>query len=175
MGRHDKSKVRAGTLQFIHPHPPRVHVDCARIKRQIGKQPVRLPVGRILQRDPVPGPENGAQEHHQIIVSCADDDLVRTAVHPSGLMEITADRRAESRFPLGTPEPEQFRTVIQQTFPGKLPPCIVRETVQVNAVWREVIPVRLSLVFYRSLPGRLRGTDLVQAIDLRHIVASLRL
>ena len=57
---------------------------------------IRLLVRRILKGNPVPSPQDHAKEHQDIVASRANDNLVRRTVYPSCLMQIAADRIAET-------------------------------------------------------------------------------
>ena len=84
-------------------------------------------------------PDHRCKQHQQVVIAGPDDDLLWSAVDSACLMEIAADGAAQPVFPLWTSQPKQLRLVIQQAFPGKLPPGIIGKAVQIHSVWRKVI------------------------------------
>ena len=121
---------------------------------------------RIFKSNPVLRSDNRTKQHHKIIIPGAHDDLFRQTLHPARLMKIAADGISKSRIPLGTPEAEEFGSVLPQTLSGEFPPCIIRKAVQIDAVRREIIEIFPAFpACGRSLRRRL-PFDPVESFDL---------
>ena len=77
MGGHHKRNVRPRLFQFVRPHALCIHVYSAHFTGKIFKQSVSLLISRVFQSDPAAGPDDGTEQHHQIVIPRPYNDLIR--------------------------------------------------------------------------------------------------
>ena len=173
MGRHHVSHIRARRGQLIHTHTGSVHRHGAKLKTHFFKDTVCVLVGRALHGQ-LPLAQDGGNQHHQVIVSCSQHYLLRTAVDATGLVKIAADSLPKLPLALRITQLEQFFPVVQQHISRHLPPDAVGEAVQVDAIGGEIIFPSLFFGLWLRLPPVRSGLQMIQSFNLAGIIAFAR-
>ena len=175
MGRHHVGDLGPAFLQLLHIHAAFVHVDRRHAEAHTLKNPVRLLVGGIFHGHQVIGAQKPGQQHEQVVVSRADDDLLRAAFDAPGLVKIFAQRFPEAFVSPGIPQLKHLFFVIDQRVPRDLSPRIEWKMGKINAVGGKIIPIALG--FLLRFLHRLRlagGIAPVQGVDLTYKIAPVR-
>ena len=138
MGGHHIGHIRSAPGKPFHIHAITVHIHRNhRISLPL-KHPVGLLISGIFHGDSPSVSQNLGQQHQKIFASCADENLLRPAVHSSGRVKVISYGSPERSLPLGVPCRKHFLVVIHQCVSADFPPCIERKTVQINTSGRKI-------------------------------------
>lgn len=170
MGGHDVSHIRAGRGQLLHPHAGGVHRHGTELKSHFFEYPVSMLVGGALHSQPSFSQNRGYQ-HHQIVVSRSQHNLLRTAVDAPGLVKVPADGLPELPLALGIPQLEQLLPIIQQHISCDLTPYAIGKAVQIDAVGRKVVFPAPFFGLWRDFPSVLPGLQMIQPFNPAGIIA----
>ena len=154
MGRHHICHIRAALGKALHIHSVSVHVHGNHRVSLPLKHSVGLLVCWVFHGNFPAVSQNLGQKHQQIFASCANENLLRPAVHPSGRMEVISYGSPESPLSLRVPCRKHLLIIIHQCIPADFPPRIKGKTVQINSSGRKIhlvtVPSGVSRLYERA-------------------------
>ena len=119
-------------------------------------------------------PKNHRKQHQQVVISSPHNDLGRTAVDSSGMMEIIGNRLPKTVFSLRISQLKQFRVRMVQHIFGDLLPGIVWKSSRLNSADSK-IPAIFRLPFLADcLRLPLHPFNMVQFFHLTGKISPVR-